>query len=587
MVPTRANAGNTVANYLVYHFGDAFSDTIMTCPALDRKITVGARTYWRLVLPHSAGQAPCSFNGGSFDVLLTWAEGPDAKDQLLDAADGLQLEVYLDMPAAPAVAGQPWNVDVSLRPAFLDWSRRVLEDYAFRHGAHPSFVGIYQSFEVSLMPSGLDGVYDTYGLLAPVVHTALPGRSYALSPYWDVNVDQGDATVASVKAGFKRLARLGVDLIAPQDGRGTGKAALYFPHQPVSAPGVKGEVGCLWPGDRAELRLVRDGVWYAIEILQNAWTETLAVVDGERLKTDLSRRTVIHNAALSEVVTAVDEAWQRAQKKFDGRVLIEESARQQVSTALDAILRRPWLALNGWTYVGFLAVGGMVLALANRHYLLFASAAVAVAVVLPLLFRVLIRIRLRSAFDQRFPVNKPGRAYALEASREREARAGKARFLPRNLSSYLHDSDGSGTDVGGFAKGLGWTSIAAGGLEIYVTLMQLGSWPKYAARLGKELAQAGNEHLLSEATVVNFLKAAVLMPLLAAVLIVIGAFMVWKARLPSRALCVWGMLAELLLLVHMVFMTHAAGPLEAGYLPYVGVYAGFPIFLLIVGALSE
>jgi len=225
------NAGNTVANYLVYHFGDAFSDSIMTCPALDRKITIGARTYWRLVLPHNASQAPCDFNGGSFDVLLTWAEGPDTKDPLLAAADGLQMEVYLDMPAAPAVAGQSWNLDVSLRPAFLDWARRVLEDYAIRHGAHPSFVGVYQSFEVNLMPSGLNGLYDTYGLLAPVVHAALPGRRYALSPYWDVNVDQGNATVASVKAGFKRLARLGVDLIAPQDGRGTGKAALFFPHQ--------------------------------------------------------------------------------------------------------------------------------------------------------------------------------------------------------------------------------------------------------------------------------------------------------------------------------------------------------------------
>src|SRR5262245_41998088 len=37
--------------------------------------------------------------------------------------------------------------------------------------------------------------------------------------------------MADVKTGFKRLARLGVDVIAPQDGRGTGKAALYWPYE--------------------------------------------------------------------------------------------------------------------------------------------------------------------------------------------------------------------------------------------------------------------------------------------------------------------------------------------------------------------
>jgi Domain of unknown function (DUF4434) len=226
------NAGNTVANYLTYNFGDAFSDTIMTCPALDRKIIVGSRTYWRIVLPHNVGQTVCDFNGGSFDILFVWAEGADNKEMLLRAADGLQMEVYLGMPGAPQLPHpQTWNVDTALRPAFLDWSRRVLEDYDFRLGAHPSFAGVYQAFEVMLMGSGLDAIYDTYELLVPVLHAALPGRLYAVSPYWDVNVDHGNATVASAKAGFKRLARLGVDVIAPQDGRGTGKAALFWPYQ--------------------------------------------------------------------------------------------------------------------------------------------------------------------------------------------------------------------------------------------------------------------------------------------------------------------------------------------------------------------
>jgi len=225
------NASNTVANYLTYGFRDVFTDAIMACPALDRKITVGARTYWRLVLPHSASQAPCDFNGGSFDILFAWAEGPDARVPLLRVADGLQMDVFMLMPTAPPLAGQTWTVDTALRPAFLEWSRRVLENYAIQHGGHPSFVGVYQSFEVPLKSSGLDAVYDTYGALAGVIHTALPGKIYALSPYWNVRVDGGNDTVASVRAGFKRLARLGVDLIAPQDGRGAGGGALYWPYE--------------------------------------------------------------------------------------------------------------------------------------------------------------------------------------------------------------------------------------------------------------------------------------------------------------------------------------------------------------------
>jgi hypothetical protein len=222
---------NTVVNWLTYPPGNDFSAQILTCPAMDREITIGNRTYYRIVLPHHAGQPQCTFNGGDYDVLFTWFEGPDDRELLLTEADGMQMNVLLGMPCAPHDSSQPWNIDLALRPAFLDWARRVLQDWEHRHSGHPSFVGVYQSFEAPLIDSGLQDIYDTYGLIADVVHTALPNGVYALSPYWDVNRDQGTATVASVKEGFKRLARHSVDIIAPQDGRGTGKSALYWPYQ--------------------------------------------------------------------------------------------------------------------------------------------------------------------------------------------------------------------------------------------------------------------------------------------------------------------------------------------------------------------
>ncbi len=226
-----ADPNNTVASWLSYEFNEHYSDAILACPALDRKIQVGERTYWRIVLPHQSGQSPCVFDGGTYDVLLTWFEGVESSSLMLDTADRMGLDVYLGMPSAPPLSAQPWNVDTALRPAYLEWARRVLEDYASRHGGHPSFAGVYQSFEVSLQSSGLNGIYDTYGMVGDIVHAVLPDEAYVLSPYWDVNTAQGNQNVGSVKEGFKRLARQGADIIAPQDGRGTGKSALYWPFQ--------------------------------------------------------------------------------------------------------------------------------------------------------------------------------------------------------------------------------------------------------------------------------------------------------------------------------------------------------------------
>lgn len=59
----------------------------------------------------------------------------------------------------------------------------------------------------------------------------LPGKLFALSPYWVANKQQGDTTAADVSAGTARLAKLGIDVIAPQDGRGTSKGALYWPYE--------------------------------------------------------------------------------------------------------------------------------------------------------------------------------------------------------------------------------------------------------------------------------------------------------------------------------------------------------------------
>jgi hypothetical protein len=63
------------------------------------------------------------------------------------------------------------------------------------------------------------------------VQQELPGKPILISPYIDARRKVGfGATPAQVKKGFEALARTGVGIIAPQDGRGTGKGALFWPN---------------------------------------------------------------------------------------------------------------------------------------------------------------------------------------------------------------------------------------------------------------------------------------------------------------------------------------------------------------------
>jgi hypothetical protein len=227
---------NRIANWLLYESFEPHSNAIL-CPgsdSLDLRFEATqngkVQTIWRIVLRHDDASQACKYQSGKVDVLFV-VEQPAARaqEQLMVVADALGMEVYLGAPSFPVEVGAAWKPDYTLAPALLDWSVRVFKDLGRRYGSHQSFYGVYQTFEVPLMPAWQGDGYDLYASQAQLLHTTNPGEKYVVSPYLFVNKSQDGTNVSGTVDGFKRLARAGVDVVAPQDGRGSGKAALFWP----------------------------------------------------------------------------------------------------------------------------------------------------------------------------------------------------------------------------------------------------------------------------------------------------------------------------------------------------------------------
>lgn len=226
-----------IANWLATESNEPHGDGIVCAGnSLDRRIETRrdgvTRTVWRIVLRHGDQQAPCDYASGRFDVLfVTETPGSRGQSALLEVADALGMEVFLGAPAFSVMPRARWQADQDMTAAMLDWSQRVFRDLGRRYATRASFKGVYQSFEVALQPGWKGDGYDLYEKQAKLLRTLLPGKKYVVSPYFYVNRRQQGTDLAGTVDGFRRLARAGVDLILPQDGRGTGKAALYWPWQ--------------------------------------------------------------------------------------------------------------------------------------------------------------------------------------------------------------------------------------------------------------------------------------------------------------------------------------------------------------------
>ncbi|MDR8409689.1 hypothetical protein MTP10_13165 [Nonomuraea sp. 3-1Str] len=217
-----AARGQQIRRVFTYVTSESLGPGALRCPALDRRIDGGERVYYRLLLGPSCRSGP-------YDLVLVATDG-DGVGNLLEEAAAYGMRVFPGLPAAPQDPAKPWQPDAALTGALNAFTERVLSGYRQRFGTSPALAGVYQSFELAMRDRGpRDPVLALYRAQHAVVASVLPGRTIAVSPYWDARRSRGFPPSA-VGAGFADIAatRAGLPMvIAIQDGRGVGKVPVY------------------------------------------------------------------------------------------------------------------------------------------------------------------------------------------------------------------------------------------------------------------------------------------------------------------------------------------------------------------------
>ena len=229
-----AHAPGKLRHVYTYVCHEDFGNALLVRPGLDRRFEVDGQVFWRLVLPTANPRDRSHDPGGreSYDAIFVAGRRADSVAILLDEAGKLGMQVFVGMPAAPMHPDYPWDVWSSALPVFLEFAQRVLEDYARRFAPRESFTGVYQSVELPVAERTLQTVLTCYREQHALVRRAMPGKRILVSPYWDARKNRPTGvTPESVRAGIKLIARCDVDIIAPQDSRGTGKVGLFWPRQ--------------------------------------------------------------------------------------------------------------------------------------------------------------------------------------------------------------------------------------------------------------------------------------------------------------------------------------------------------------------
>lgn len=239
----RAHPGNRITWTYAYRSDEAFGPGLFRCPELERTIRTAKTVYYRVIAPDDGSDdASCDFTskGRGYHLILIAAAASDSLTELLDLADRFGIKVFPALPLAPRDPVAPTRANPRHIGTLTTLTRRILQDYGDRFRDRASFGGVYQPFELQLRkweePENVPTL-QVYAEQHEIVSQELPGKPILISPYLDARRHNGlGATPAEVGAGFEALARTGVGIIAPQDGRGTGKGALYWPNlngQPV------------------------------------------------------------------------------------------------------------------------------------------------------------------------------------------------------------------------------------------------------------------------------------------------------------------------------------------------------------------
>jgi len=228
------HADNSLEDIYVLGTVESLGASILACPDIDQEVEADDTLFWSLLLPHdNPGDRSCSLEEGqAYDLVVISGQTEDLVERLLDGAEVMGMEVWAGIPTATPHPDYPWDVWTETQPLYLEVLRRVLTDYAERYGDQDSLAGIYHTFELPVSDPTLSTVIDMYTEANEVIREVLPERRILVSPYWDLRVDnENGVTLESIEGGIVAIGETGVDAIAPQDGRGTGKVGLYWDYE--------------------------------------------------------------------------------------------------------------------------------------------------------------------------------------------------------------------------------------------------------------------------------------------------------------------------------------------------------------------
>ncbi|WP_169985586.1 DUF4434 domain-containing protein [Microbispora sp. H10836] len=232
-----ANPGNEITGTYVYRTDERFGPGILRCPQMEHEIVVGDAVFFRLLAPEDGSDDPtCDFTsqGRGYHLILVSAGAKDSLAELLGLGDRFGIKVFPALPLAPRDPEESTRADPRHIGTLTTLTRRILQDYGDRFNGRESLGGVYQPFELQLRdwpdPSKVQTL-QVYAEQHLIVEQELPDKPILVSPYIDSRRRvKYTSTPSQVAQGFKALARTGVEIIAPQDGRGTGKVGLFWPN---------------------------------------------------------------------------------------------------------------------------------------------------------------------------------------------------------------------------------------------------------------------------------------------------------------------------------------------------------------------
>lgn len=230
---TSAHPDNRIVTTYAYSSLERYGPALLRC-GLDRELLQTAeRIYYRLLVPDADPRSCAGPGTRAYRLVLVAGAPTDWLSTLLTEADAYGVSVYHGLPMPPThPAPHTWRPDLAHLDMLHELTRRILSDYAGRHGSHASMSGLYQSFETPLKQTTNADIVTLYNDQHRLVREILPGRKIVVSPYWDARRGNSNGTPPEdVAAGFKNVARTDVDVIAPQDSRGTGKVGLFWPYE--------------------------------------------------------------------------------------------------------------------------------------------------------------------------------------------------------------------------------------------------------------------------------------------------------------------------------------------------------------------